>query len=77
MCEMEKMPDRNEFERLKNMVPTDEEQKRAARSLGDAVDSHQTLQGFEAMNNEHFSEELEKEAAEDNPQNREKGHPVP
>ena len=71
------MADQNEFERLKNMVPTDEEEKNAARSLQDAVDSHQTLQGFEAMNNEHFSEELEEEAAKDNPQDREKGHPVP
>jgi len=71
------MPDQKEFERLKDMVPTDAEEKNAARSLEDAVDSHHTLQGFEAMNNEHFSKELEKEAAEDNPQNREKGHPVP
>ena len=71
------MPDQKEFERLKNMVPTDEEQKNAARSLEDSVDSHHTLQGFEAMNNEHFSKELEEEATEDNPQNREKGHPVP
>jgi hypothetical protein len=71
------MSDQKEFERLKNMVPTDEEEKKAARSLQDAVDSHQTLEGFEAMNNEHFSKELEEEAANDNPQNREKGHPVP
>ena len=71
------MSDQKEIERLKNMVPTDAEQKNAARSLEDSVDSHHTLQGFEAMNNEHFSKELEEEAAEDNPINREKGHPVP
>lgn len=71
------MPDQKELERLKNMVPTDEEEKKAARSLEDAADSHQTLQGFEAINNERFSKELEEEAARDNPENREKGHPVP
>jgi hypothetical protein len=71
------MSDQKEFERLKNMVPTDKEEKEAARSLEDAVDSHHTLQGFEAMNNERFSKELEEEAAADNPQDREKGHPVP
>ena len=71
------MSDQKEFERLKNMVPTDAEERNAARSLEDAVDSRHTLEGFEAMNNEHFSKELEEEAAEDNPQNREKGHPVP
>jgi len=71
------MSDQKEFERLKDMVPTDEEERKAARSLEDAADSHQTLQGFEAINNERFSKELEEEAAQDNPQYRERGHPVP
>ena len=71
------MAEEKEFERIESMVSTPSEEKNAARSLAEAADSHQTLQGFEAINNERFSKELEEEAAQDNPQNREKGHPVP
>ena len=71
------MPDQEEHERIEDMVEAPGEAKKAARTLQEAADSHQTLQGFEAINNEHFSKELEEEAANDNPQDREKGHPVP
>lgn len=71
------MPDQREHERIENMVPAPGEEEKAARSLQEAADSHQTLQGFEAINNERFSKELEEEAARDNPEDREKGHPVP
>ncbi len=67
------MPEHDDLEKLRNMAASDEEAKKAARSLEDAADSHATLQGFEAMNNEHFSPELVKEAEEDQPQDHEKG----
>jgi len=50
---------------------------KSARSLEQAANSNQTLEGFQAINNEHLSEELKEEAKADNPKDREKGHPVP
>ncbi len=71
------MPEHDDLEKLRNMAASDEEAKKAARSLEDATDSHGTLEGFEAMNNERFSPEMVKEAEEDGPEDREKGHPIP
>jgi len=71
------MPKQEEHDKPENLVEAPGEAEKAARSLNDAADSHQTLEGYYAMNNAKPSEELEKAAKEDNPQNREKGHPVP
>ena len=71
------MPKQEEHERPEDMVEAPGEAAQAARSLQEAASSHQTLQGFEAINNERIPEELEREAREDNPEDREKGHPVP
>ena len=68
------MPEHDDLEKLRGMAASDEEAKRAARSLEDAADSHGTLEGFEAMNNEHFSPELTQEAQDDQPEDQEKGH---
>lgn len=66
------MPDQSEHEKLENLVEQPGQTRHAARTLEEAVDSNHTLEGFEAMNNEHFTPELEKEAREENTRNREK-----
>lgn len=72
------MPDQKEHEKVENLVESSTElEKEAARSLEQAANSNQTLQGFEAVNNERISPELEREAREDDGGGREKGHPVP
>ncbi len=71
------MPDQSEHEKLENLVDQPGQAEKSARSLREEAGSNNTLEGFEAMNNEHFSPELVKEAAEDDPQDREKGHPAP
>lgn len=72
------MPSQEEHERPEDMVESPGQAEREARSLEDEVDSHGTLEGYYAMNNVKNPAELEKEAAEDKPdENREKGHPVP
>ena len=71
------MPPQEEHEKIENMVEAPHQAEHSARSLEDEVDSNATLQGYYAMNNIKPSEELEKEAREDNPRDREKGHPVP
>lgn len=71
------MPPQEEHERLENLVDSPHQAEHTARSLQEAADSNATLEGFESINNERFSEQLEREAREDQPKNREKGHPVP
>ncbi len=71
------MPPQKEHEKIEDMVEAPHQAEHSARSLEDEVDSNGTLQGYYAMNNIKPSEELEKEAREDNPEDREKGHPVP
>jgi hypothetical protein len=71
------MPPQEEHERLEHLVDSPHQAEHTARTLQQAADSNATLQGFESINNERFSEELEKEAREDHPENREKGHPIP
>ncbi|MBV9761818.1 MAG: hypothetical protein JO340_14750 [Acidobacteriaceae bacterium] len=70
-------PKNDDHEKIEDMVEAPHEAERSARSLEDAVDSHATLDGFYAMNNIKPDPQLEKEARDDNPQDREKGHPVP
>jgi hypothetical protein len=71
------MPPQEEHEKIENLVEAPHEAEQSARTLEDAVDSHATLDGYYAMNNRKPSEELEEEAREDEPNDREKGHPVP
>jgi hypothetical protein len=71
------MPPQEEHEKIENLVDSPHQAEHTARSLQEAADSNATLEGFESINNEHFSEELEREAREDRPKDREKGHPVP
>ena len=74
------MPQQSEHERPQDMVEESTELEReAARSLQDAADSHETLQGFFAINNERPPETASPGADEDARQakDREKGHPVP
>jgi hypothetical protein len=71
------MPPQEEHEKVENLVDAPHQAEHSARSLEDAVDSNATLEGYYAMNNVKPSEELEKEARNDEPKDREKGHPVP
>jgi hypothetical protein len=74
------MPEQSEHDQPKNLVEESTELEReAARSLQDAADSHATLQGFFAINDERPPETASPGADEDAKQaeNREKGHPVP
>ena len=48
------MPDQSEHEKLENLVDQPGQAEKSARSLQEAVDSHHSLKGFEAMNNDHF-----------------------
>jgi hypothetical protein len=71
------MPPQEEHEKIENLVDSPHQAEHTARTLQEAADSNATLEGFESINNERFSEQLEREAREDQPKNREKGHPVP
>lgn len=71
------MPPQEEHERIEDMVESPHLAEHAARSLEEAADSGATLEGYESINNARFPEELEREAREDQPKDREKGHPVP
>ena len=71
-----RMPPQEEHEKIENLVDSPHQAEHTARSLQEAADSNATLEGFESINNEHFSKELEREAREDQ-RNREKDHPLP
>jgi hypothetical protein len=73
------MPDQEEHEKPENLVESPGEAEEAARSLEDAADSHETLQGYFAINDVRDPEEREEMAREERnePEDREKGHPVP
>jgi len=71
------MPEQKEHEKVENLVDAPGEAEKSARTLEQAANSNQTLEGFQSINNERLSEDLQTEAREDNPQDREKGHPVP
>jgi hypothetical protein len=71
------MPDQSEHEKLENLVDQPGQAAKSARSLREEAASGESLEGFQAMNNERFSPELIKEAEQDDPQDRERGHPVP
>lgn len=54
------MPEQSEHDKPENLVEESTElEQEAARSLQDAADSHQTLDGFYAINNERPPEEAE------------------
>jgi hypothetical protein len=73
------MPEQSEHDKPENLVEAPGEAEQAARSLQDAADSHQSLDGFFAINNERPPETASPGADEDAKQaeNREAGHPVP
>ena len=73
------MPDQAEHDKPENLVEAPGEAEQTARSLQDAADSHETLQGFFAINNERPPESASPGAAQDShsAENREKGYPVP
>jgi hypothetical protein len=74
------MPEQSEHDKPENLVEESTELEReAARSLQDAADSHGTVQGFFAVNNERPPETASPGADEDAKQaeKREKRHPVP
>lgn len=71
------MPDQKEHEKEESLVESPGLAEKAARTLEQAANSNQSLEGFEAINNERITPELEQEAREDDGGGREKGHPVP
>ena len=58
------MPDENEHEKIEDMVEVPGEAAKSARSLEQAANSNQTLQGFQVVNNERIPEDLENEGLE-------------
>jgi len=64
-------PPQEEHDTPENLVEVPGEAEQAARSLEDAADSHHTLQGFYAMNNEKPPEGTEEIVEEE----RGKGRP--
>ena len=73
------MPEESEHDKPKNLVEAPGEAEQAARSLQEAADSHQTLDGFFAINNERPPETASPGADKDAKQaeKHEAGHPVP
>jgi hypothetical protein len=74
------MPDQSEHEKPQDMVEDSTEREReAARTLEEAADSHHTLEGFFAINNERPPETASPGADKDaeQAQDRKKGHSVP
>ncbi len=69
------MPPEEEHERPEDLVEAPGEAEQSAHSLQEEANSHNTLQGFFAMNDERPPEEGTDERTED--KNREKSHPVP
>lgn len=56
------MPDQKEHEKIENLVDAPgEAAAHSARTLEEAAASNQTLQGFQAINNERIPEDLENE----------------
>ena len=58
------MPDQKEHEKIENLVDAPGEAAKSARSLEDAANSNETLQGFQAINNERIPEDLKNEGLE-------------
>jgi hypothetical protein len=72
------MPAQEEHDKPENLVESPGKKIHSARSLEEAVDSNETLQGFYAMNDVKDSAELDREASEmPEDDGREKGHPIP
>ncbi len=55
------MPEQKEHEKIENLVDAPGEAAKSARSLEDAANSNETLQGFQAINNERIPEDLKNE----------------
>ena len=55
------MPDQKEHEKPENLVEAPGEAAKSARTLEEAAASNETLQGYQAMNNERIPEDLENE----------------
>ena len=68
------MPDQSEHDKPENLVEAPGEAEQAARSLQEAADSHATLEGFFAINNERPPEPASPDAKQED---REKRHRVP
>ncbi|MBV8828240.1 MAG: hypothetical protein JO217_05560 [Acidobacteriaceae bacterium] len=64
-----------EHERPEDMVEAPGEAEQSARSLEQEANSHNTLQGLFAMNDDRPPEDSQDRGSED--ENREKGHPIP
>lgn len=58
------MPNQSEHDKPENLVEAPGEAEQAARSLQDAADSHATLQGFFAVNDERPPESKPSDADE-------------
>ena len=74
------MPEQSEHDQPRNLVEESTELEReSARSLQDAADSHGTLQGFFAINNERPPDTSSPGADEDAEQaeDQEEEHPAP
>jgi hypothetical protein len=72
--------EQSEHEQPQDMVESSQELEReAARSLQEAADSHATLEGFFAINDERPPEDVSAnaDARVNEAENREEGHPVP
>ena len=58
------MSDQEEHERIEDMVEAPGEAAKSARTLEEAAASNETLQGFQAINNERIPEDLKNEGLE-------------
>ena len=58
------MPEQKEHEKIENLVDAPGEAAKAARSLEDAANSNETLQGYQAINDERIPEDLKNEGLE-------------
>ena len=59
------MPKQEEHDKPENLVEVPGEAEEAARTLEDAVDSHETLEGYYAMNEEEPSPGAERQIEEE------------
>lgn len=68
------MPRQEEHDKPENLVESPGEAEEAARSLEDAADSHATLQGYYAINEEKPDKNLEQEAEQERERDAREGH---
>ena len=58
------MPEQKEHEKIENLVDAPGEAAKAARSLEDATNSNETLEGYQVINDERIPEDLKNEGLE-------------